>query len=55
MPRKGPRRPMVSIRLSPDGLAYIDDRAKTETVNRSELIRRMLAYASTRMPKGWKP
>lgn len=55
MPRPGPRRPITAVRLSTDGLKFIDRRAEQEGVNRSEMIRRMLAYAAQNMPKGWKP
>lgn len=55
MPRPGPRRPLVAVRLSTSGIEYIDKRAAEEGVNRSEMIRRMLAYAGAKMPKGWKP
>lgn len=54
-PRPGPRRPAIAVRLSAAGLAHVDQLAKTSGVTRSEMIRRMLAYAATRMPKGWKP
>ncbi len=54
MPRPGPRRPLVAIKLAQDGIDWIDQRATTEDVNRSEMIRRMLAYAQRNMPKGWK-
>ena len=54
MPRPGPRRPLVAIRLSEAGRDHIDKRAEEDEVNRSEMIRRMLAYASTHMPKGWR-
>ena len=55
MPRPGPRRPLVAIRLSEQGIEHIDERAAEVEVNRSEMIRRMLAYAQRHMPKGWKP
>lgn len=55
MPRPGPRRPLVNVRLSEDGIAHLDERAAAEDLNRSELIRTMLAYASAHMPKGWRP
>lgn len=62
MPRPGPRRPLVAIRLSEQGIAHIDQRAREECPpirggepNRSEMIRRMLAYAAAHMPKGWTP
>jgi len=56
MPRPGPRRPLVAIRLSEQGIAHIDQRAKDEADGvRSEMIRRMLAYAAQHMPKGWQP
>jgi hypothetical protein len=62
MPRTGPRRPMVGVKLSEEGIAHIDQRALDEgfTIrggepNRSEMVRLMLAYASQNMPKGWRP
>jgi hypothetical protein len=62
MPRTGPRRPNVVARLGDDETAHIDARAADEGLlkgngepNRSEMIRRMLAYAAATMPKGWKP
>ncbi len=55
-PRPGPRRPLVAIRLTESGLIYIDKRAGAEADgNRSEMIRRMLAYAQRHMPIGWRP
>jgi hypothetical protein len=41
-------------------LAYIDQRAAIEVDGpsnrkRSEMVRRMLAYAAAEMPTGWKP
>lgn len=62
MPRPGPRRPVTALRLSAEGLAHIDRQALAEGLtirdgnpNRSEMIRLMLAYASARMPQGWRP
>lgn len=62
MPWPGPRRPIVSIRLSVDGRDWIDQRALSEGLTsrngepqRSEMIRIMLAYASANMPRGWRP
>jgi hypothetical protein len=46
---------VVSIRLSDAGIAHLDELAKVDGVKRSELVRRMLAYATARMPRGWKP
>jgi metal-responsive CopG/Arc/MetJ family transcriptional regulator len=45
MPRPGPRRPLVAVRLSTTGLAVIDAMAEQEGVNRSEMIRTLLAEA----------
>ncbi len=53
MPRPGPRRPPVVVRLSPAGIAKVDELAAEAGVNRSEMIRRLLRYATTHMPKGW--
>lgn len=51
MPRSGPRRPLVAVRLSAEGIAYIDKLAKSEGVNRSEMIRILLAEAVARRRK----
>lgn len=53
MPRPGPRRPPTVVRLSTEGLTLIDRLAAETGMNRSEMIRRMLKYASINMPKGW--
>lgn len=45
----------VAVRLSPAGLALVDKRAAEDDRTRSDMVRRMLAYASTHMPRGWKP
>ena len=45
----------IAVRVSEAGLAAIDQRAEEEDRTRSEIIRRMLAYATWKMPKGWKP
>lgn len=62
MPRPGPRRPNVNVRIGEDGIAHLDQRARDEglvkddgAANRSEIIRLMLAYAAAHMPRGWRP
>lgn len=55
MPRPGPRRPYVALRLSQDDLDWIDAEAERKGVNRSEMMRVMLAYAERTMPKDWTP
>ena len=56
MPRPGPRRPLVALRLSEQDIEHIDQRAAQECDGvRSEMIRRMLTYAAQHIPKGWKP
>lgn len=55
MPRPGPRRPILGIRVSDAGIEAIDKRAEEAGVKRSEMARWMLAYATVKMPKGWKP
>jgi hypothetical protein len=49
------RRVPLNVRIAEAGLEAIDKRAEAESVERSELVRRMLAYAAQNMPKGWKP
>jgi hypothetical protein len=51
--RKRPR--FVGAWLSESGFEAVDVRAKTEGVSRSDMLRRMLAYAAWKMPKGWRP
>lgn len=54
-PATGPT-PSRSIRLSDEDIAAVDRRAAEEAEGeRSEMIRRLLAYATPRMPKNWKP
>jgi hypothetical protein len=61
MPRPGPRRPLVALRLSEQGIEWLDQRARDEGLtqgdepNRSEMIRLALAYAQQHMPRGWRP
>lgn len=62
MPRVGPLRQQVAIRMLPAAIKHLDDRAADEELydergkpNRSELMRIMLAYAQRNMPKGWRP
>ena len=49
--RQGPRRAQVVVRLADAGIAAIDTRAVVAGVNRSEMFRRMLAYAEEHMPE----
>jgi len=46
---------MVWVRLLPEAIASLDERATAEGVRRSELLRRMLTYAEQKMPGGWVP
>lgn len=62
MPRPGPRRPLVALRMSTDGTEWVDQRAIEEGLlrgdgspNRSEMIRLALKFAAAKMPKGWRP
>lgn len=52
MPRPGPRRPLVAFRLGQPDLEALDERAACEAVDRSEMLRRMVAYALAHMPVG---
>lgn len=51
----GVPRELVAFRLHQDALDFIDVRAADQHVNRSQMMRRMLAYASAHMPETWKP
>jgi metal-responsive CopG/Arc/MetJ family transcriptional regulator len=46
---------LIAIRLSDDGIAHIDKLAEERGVNRSEMIRIMLAFATQKMPKTFNP
>jgi Ribbon-helix-helix protein, copG family len=50
-----PRDQFVGIRMTRAGTEHIDQRAERAGVTRSEMIRRMLAYAAAKMPEGWTP
>lgn len=49
------REQFVGVRLTQAGTQHIDQRAERAGVGRSEMIRRMLAYAAAKMPEGWMP
>lgn len=55
MPRPGPRRPVVALRLGDEVTARVDERAEVEGVNRSELVRLLIEHGLSAMPKGWRP
>jgi metal-responsive CopG/Arc/MetJ family transcriptional regulator len=56
MPRPGPRRPQVAVRLADDVIAQVDRRSGAEAAGgRSEMIRRLIAYGLQYMPPGWSP
>ena len=50
MPRPGPRRPYVALRLDAAALAWVDEQAAARGLNRSQMLRLMLSYAQERMP-----
>lgn len=45
MPRPGPRRPLVALRLGNEVTATVDRLAEQDGVNRSEMIRKLIAEA----------
>lgn len=51
--RKRPR--FVGVWLSEPGARAIEQRVEAEQTTKSDMLRRMLAYATSKMPKGWKP
>lgn len=55
MPRPGPRRPVVALRLGDEVTERVDERAGTEGVNRSEVVRLLIEYGLATMPEGWRP
>lgn len=50
MPRPGPRRPLVNVRLSDDGVAFLDAEAERLGVTRSDVIRAALS-AWSKLPE----
>ncbi len=62
MPSKPTDRLTVAVKLSVAGRQLIEERAAAECPprrdgqpNKSEMLRRMLAFAARNMPKGWTP
>ena len=62
MPRPGPVRPLVGVKMDANQIATYDQQAQVEGLlmksgkpNRSELIRLKLAFADEHMPAGWRP
>lgn len=51
--RKRPN--FLGVWLSDSAKTAIDEHMAAAQVDRSEMVRRMLAYAVWKMPKGWKP
>jgi hypothetical protein len=45
MPRPGPRRAIVGIRLKPEAITYIDTLAQQAGVTRSDMIRTLISEA----------
>lgn len=55
MPRPGPRRPNIGIRMGDDLVARLDQVADKHGISRSDVVRMMLEYALDHMPKDWRP
>lgn len=51
--RRTRRTARLDVRLGANGSAAIDRRATEEGLDRSEVSRRLLAYACAHMPRGW--
>lgn len=49
----GVSRRKLDVRVSEAAVKLLDERAEAEGIDRSELIRRLLKYALSTMPKGW--
>lgn len=45
----------IAVRVTQAAADAVDAYAEAEDRTRSEIVRRMLTYASRTMPKGWKP
>lgn len=62
MPRKGPAKRVVAVRLSDPGIDWLDTEARRRGIlrenglpSRSAMMRLCFQYAAKHMPKGWKP
>jgi hypothetical protein len=53
MPRPGPRRPLIAVRLRQDEIDWLDTVAAQREANRSETLRLALAYAREHMPRDY--
>lgn len=45
----------MGVWLSDAGARAVEVRAEEEQTSKSEMLRRMLAFAVARMPRGWRP
>jgi hypothetical protein len=54
-PRRARGNPAIALRIRPDEVSLLNARCRLEGVNRSELIRRFLAFGVLNMPAGWRP
>lgn len=54
MPRPGPRKPSVTLRMAKSGLDYLDAVAAEHGTTRTEVVAAMLRYARQH-PAGWLP
>jgi hypothetical protein len=55
MPRPGPRKSQMPIRMSTEEIAAVEVVAGREGTNRSGAARLLMSYAIPRMPEGWRP
>ena len=56
MPRPGPPRPQLAVRVALAAVTYIDGKDAELATSGSELVRRMLSYgARTTTWRDWKP
>lgn len=53
--RRQARRGRLDVRIGVAGLDRVDELAAGVGVDRSEMARRLLAYAVVHMPPGWHP
>jgi hypothetical protein len=55
MPRPGPRRPAIALRLSDEVTAQVDELAEARGLNRSGAIRLLIDFGLRALPKDWTP
>ena len=55
MPRPGPRRELLAVRIDAPVMKSIQERADREGVKFPDYVRRLVAFGHAKMPEGYDP